>query len=56
MSRDRRAGKTYYLDWHDWELFCWEKDLDPYSQESYNFDLGGGNYFTVALKGEKDEL
>ena len=56
---DPRAGKTYYLGWDKWREFCLEQQENPYKQTELSFDLGGGNYYTIALsgkKGEKDEL
>ena len=52
---DPRAGKIYYFNWPQWEEFCNGIGENSEENESFNFDLGGGNYYTVALKGEKDE-
>jgi len=48
---DSRVGKTYYLKWDEWKVFCYENMEDPYEKTELNFDLGGGNYYTVALRG-----
>ena len=56
---DPRAGKIYYLTWPKWVEFCEEHDEHPEEINRLSFDLGGGNYYAVALsgkKGEKDEL
>ena len=50
---DSRAGKTYYLTWDKWREFCFEQRENPHKITELSFDLGGGNYYTVALGSKK---
>jgi len=42
-----RAGKTYSLNWKEWEEFCVEHDIDPRENCEYSFDLGGGDSYEI---------
>ena len=55
---DPRAGKAYYLNWDEWRTFCFDNRENPHKQTELSFDLGGGDYYTVALgskKGKRNE-
>ena len=50
--RDRRNGKTYYVDWDHWIILCYQHREDPWNTMELGFDLGGGDSYTVKLDGE----
>jgi hypothetical protein len=54
---DRRAGKIFEVDWDEWCAICEKENEDPWDAYEngggdMDFDLGGGNSYTVRLNGE----
>jgi len=52
---DSRAGKMFDLSWDEWRDFCGEQGIDPEGCWELNFDLGGGNWYSVTCYGQLHE-
>ena len=37
-----KSGKTYYLNWDQYREICQKYGINPWANESFGVDLGGG--------------